>query len=65
MSLAVLVWWRTALGSSARDGIWRVVDGICPDWQRAKGWLTANGNALHRYGAAPSGHDREPDGAID
>jgi predicted metal-dependent hydrolase len=30
---------------------WRVVARICPDWQRAKGWLTAQGNALHRYGA--------------
>jgi predicted metal-dependent hydrolase len=30
---------------------WRVVAGICPDWQRAKGWLNAQGNALHRYGA--------------
>lgn len=29
---------------------WRVVTRICPDWQRAKGWLTAHGNALHRYG---------------
>jgi hypothetical protein len=29
---------------------WRVVAGICPDWQRAKGWLTAHGAALHRYG---------------
>jgi len=29
---------------------WRVVARICPDWQRAKGWLDANGNALHRYG---------------
>jgi predicted metal-dependent hydrolase len=29
---------------------WRVVDRICPDWQRAKGWLTAQGNVLHRYG---------------
>ena len=27
---------------------WRVVASVCPDWQRAKGWLTANGNALHR-----------------
>jgi predicted metal-dependent hydrolase len=30
---------------------WRVVAGICPDWQRAKGWLNAHGAALHRYGA--------------
>jgi len=32
------------------QAFWRVVAGICPDWQRAKGWLDANGNALHRYG---------------
>jgi hypothetical protein len=44
---------------------WRVVAQICPDWQRAKGWLTAHGNALHRYGAAPSGRDRDPQDAID
>jgi len=29
---------------------WRVVERICPDWQRSKGWLNAQGNALHRYG---------------
>lgn len=29
---------------------WRVVAGICPDWQRARAWLNAHGNALHRYG---------------
>ena len=29
---------------------WRVVARICPDWQRAKGWLTTHGNALHRFG---------------
>ena len=44
---------------------WRVVAGICPEWQRAKGWLTANGNALHRYGASRATHDREPLGAIE
>jgi len=44
---------------------WRVVASTCPDWQRAKGWLTANGNALHRYGAAPSSTDRDPPDAID
>jgi len=44
---------------------WRVVAGICPDWQRAKGWLTANGNALHRYGASRAAHDRDPQDAID
>jgi predicted metal-dependent hydrolase len=30
---------------------WRVVAQVCPEWQRAKGWLVANGNALHRYGS--------------
>jgi cell division protein FtsI (penicillin-binding protein 3) len=44
---------------------WRVVAGICPEWQRAKGWLTAHGNALHRYGAAPSGQDCGPQAAIE
>jgi predicted metal-dependent hydrolase len=44
---------------------WRVVANICPDWQRAKGWLTAHGNALHRYGAAPHGADRDLQDAID
>ena len=29
---------------------WRLVAGICPEWQRAKGWLNAHGAALHRYG---------------
>jgi len=29
---------------------WRVVERICPDWRRAKAWLDAHGNALHRYG---------------
>ena len=44
---------------------WRVVATICPEWQRAKGWLAAHGNALHRYGAAHTPHDRDPAGAID
>jgi len=44
---------------------WRVVASICPEWQRAKGWLTVNGNALHRYGASRATHDREPLGAIE
>ena len=44
---------------------WRVVGRICPEWQRAKSWLTANGNALHRYGAAPGGADHYPPSAID
>jgi predicted metal-dependent hydrolase len=29
---------------------WRVVERICPHWRRAKAWLDAHGNALHRYG---------------
>src|ERR1043165_6591163 len=44
---------------------WRLVAAICPDWQRAKGGLGANGNALHRYGAEGASHDREPLDAID
>jgi hypothetical protein len=44
---------------------WRVVASICPEWQRAKGWLTANGNALHRYGASHAAHDRGRQDAID
>ena len=37
------------MNHSAR--FWRLVARICPDWERAKAWLTAHGNALHRYGA--------------
>jgi predicted metal-dependent hydrolase len=45
---------------------WRVVARICPDWRRAKGWLGAHGNALHRYGdAAPDDAARGPRDAID
>ena len=29
---------------------WRLVDKLCPDTERAKRWLDANGNDLHRYG---------------
>ena len=43
---------------------WRVVATLCPDWQRAKGWLTAHGNALHRYGASSAAPEREPQDAI-
>jgi predicted metal-dependent hydrolase len=44
---------------------WRVVARVCPDWRRAKGWLGAHGNALHRYGdAAPDEPEREPPDAI-
>ncbi len=31
---------------------WRVVARICPDMDRAKAWLDAQGTALHRYGMA-------------
>jgi predicted metal-dependent hydrolase len=31
---------------------WKVVERICPDMRRAKGWLDANGAELHRYGWA-------------
>jgi predicted metal-dependent hydrolase len=42
---------------------WRVVAGICPDWQRAKTWLNAHGTALHRYGE--DGHvSHEPQDTI-
>ena len=44
---------------------WRVVATVCPDWQRAKGWVGANGNALHRYGASPAEHERELQNAIE
>jgi predicted metal-dependent hydrolase len=44
---------------------WRVVARICPEWQRAKAWLTAHGNALHRYGASNVAAVREPLDAID
>ena len=29
---------------------WRLVMAICPDVHRAKAWLDAHGNDLHRYG---------------
>lgn len=45
------------MNHSAR--FWALLDRICPDWERAKRWLNAQGTALHRYGedggAAPSG----------
>jgi predicted metal-dependent hydrolase len=44
---------------------WRVVAAICPDWQRAKSWLTAHGNALHRYGAASSERNDDSQDSID
>jgi predicted metal-dependent hydrolase len=31
---------------------WRLVIRICPDMDRAKAWLNAHGNDLHRYGIA-------------
>jgi|SRR5947209_3900693 len=36
------------LNHSAR--FWRVVERICPDFERARSWLNTQGNALHRYG---------------
>ena len=36
------------MNHSAR--FWRVVAKICPDHERAKAWLDANGGDLHRYG---------------
>jgi predicted metal-dependent hydrolase len=30
---------------------WRIVQGICPDMDRAKAWLDAHGADLHRYGS--------------
>jgi predicted metal-dependent hydrolase len=38
------------MNHSAR--FWRVVARICPDHERAKAWLDANGGDLHRYGLA-------------
>jgi hypothetical protein len=29
---------------------WITLARICPDWERARGWLNAHGTALHRYG---------------
>jgi predicted metal-dependent hydrolase len=31
---------------------WTVVERVCPHMDHAKAWLAANGNNLHRYGAA-------------
>ena len=31
---------------------WRVVARICPEMDRAKAWITAHGNDLHRYGVS-------------
>ena len=29
---------------------WRLTETLCPDLERARGWLAANGPGLHRYG---------------
>ena len=29
---------------------WRLTETLCPDMERARGWLAANGPGLHRYG---------------
>ena len=31
---------------------WRLVDRICPEMERAKAWIDAHGNDLHRYGVS-------------
>jgi hypothetical protein len=41
---------RRELNHSPR--FWRVVDQLTPDRRRAEAWLKAQGNSLHRYGAA-------------
>ncbi len=38
------------MNHSAR--FWRVVARICPEMDRAKAWLNAHGNDLHRYGVS-------------
>lgn len=40
---------------------WRLIDRLCPHVARAKAWLDAHGNDLHRYGAPSSGH-KTPNG---
>ena len=37
--------------------VWRLVDRMCPDAERAKVWLDVHGSDLHRYGLP----DSEPD----
>lgn len=37
---------------------WRLVEGICPDFRRAKSWLDANGSNLHRYGSSQGARER-------
>ena len=44
------------MNHSAR--FWRLVQQLCPDHRRAKGWLDAHGADLHRYGVAVT--RREP-----
>jgi len=39
---------------------WRIVQRICPDWERAKSWLNAHGSALHRYGEGGVAESTEP-----
>ena len=34
---------------------WRVVNGLCPDANRAKAWLDVHGTDLHRYGLSARG----------
>jgi predicted metal-dependent hydrolase len=40
---------------------WRLVNGMCPDAERAKVWLDVHGADLHRYGlSAESAGERQP-----
>ena len=41
------------MNHSAR--FWRLVDRICPNVPRAKGWLDVHGTDLHRYGLPQGG----------
>jgi predicted metal-dependent hydrolase len=46
------------LNHSAR--FWRLVERICPDYERAKVWLEVHGTDLHRYGV-PDDNNRSAD----
>jgi len=44
------------MNHSAR--FWRIVQGLCPDHERAKVWLDVHGADLHRYGLPDAAHER-------
>ena len=46
------------LNHSAR--FWRLVERICPDFERAKVWLDVHGTDLHRYGLPDSSTGKRP-----